>query len=118
MQTGPISCRYRTLTYVPTCQGWQYLAFVIHVYVRLIECWRQSSFMRTAFVLGAQEQALHYRQPERIEASIHPSDSGSYYIFIRYSERLVEAGIEPSVGSKGESDDHRPRPSTDCTRPN
>jgi len=59
--------------------------------------------MRTDFVLDALEQALHDRQPERADALIHHSDRGSQYVSIRYSERLAEAGIEPSVGSKGDS---------------
>ncbi len=62
--------------------------------------------MRTDFVLDALEQALYARQPERDGALIHHSDRGSQYVSIRYSERLAEAGIEPSVGSKGDSYDN------------
>ena len=61
--------------------------------------------MRTDFVLDALEQSLYDHQPERADALIHHSDRGSQYVSIRYSERLAEAGIEPSVGSKGDSDD-------------
>ena len=93
-------------TYVSTWQGWQYVAFVIDVYARRIVGWRQSSYMRTDFVLDALEQALYDRQPERTDALIHHSDRGSQYVSIRYSERLAEAGIEPSVGSKGDSYDN------------
>ncbi|MEC5215059.1 putative transposase, partial [Polaromonas sp. CG_9.5] len=93
-------------TYVSTWQGWQYVAFVIDVYARRIVGWRQSSSMRTDFVLDALEQALYDRQPERTDALIHHSDRGSQYVSIRYSERLAEAGIEPSVGSKGDSYDN------------
>ena len=93
-------------TYVSTWQGWQYVAFVIDVYARRIVGWRQSSSMRTDFVLDALEQALYDRQPERCDALIHHSDRGSQYVSIRYSERLAEAGIEPSVGSKGDSYDN------------
>lgn len=87
-------------------QGWQYVAFVIDVYARWIVGWRQSSSMRTDFVLDALEQALYDRQPERADALIHHSDKGSQYVSIRYSERLAEAGIEPSVGSRGDSYDN------------
>ena len=59
--------------------------------------------MPTDFVLDALEQALYDRQPERADTLIHHSDRGSQYVSIRYSERLAEAGIEPSVGSKGDS---------------
>jgi transposase InsO family protein len=93
-------------TYVSTWQGWQYVAFVIDVYARRIVGWRQSSSMRTDFVLDALEQALYDRQPQRDGALIHHSDRGSQYVSIRYSERLSEAGIEPSVGSKGDSYDN------------
>jgi putative transposase len=93
-------------TYVSTWQGWQYVAFVIDVYARRIVGWRVSSSMRTDFVLDALEQALYDRQPERTDALIHHSDRGSQYVSIRYSERLAEAGIEPSVGSRGDSYDN------------
>ena len=82
------------------------LVFVIDVYERRIVGWRRSSPMRTDFVLDALEQALYDRQPERTDALIHHSDRGSQYVSIRYSERLAEAGIEPSVGSKGDSYDN------------
>jgi putative transposase len=90
-------------TYVSTWQGWQYVAFVIDVYARRIVGWRQSSSMRTDFVLDALEQALYDRQPQRDHALIHHGDRGSQYVSIRYSERLAEAGIGPSVGSRGDS---------------
>jgi transposase InsO family protein len=62
--------------------------------------------MRTDFVLDALEQALYVRQPERSEGLVHHSDRGSQYVSIRYTERLAEAGIEPSVGSRGDSYDN------------
>ena len=93
-------------TYVSTWQGWLYVAFVIDVYARRIVGWRVNRSMHTDFVLDALEQALYARQPERDGALIHHSDRGSQYVSIRYSERLAEAGIEPSVGSKGDSYDN------------
>ena len=93
-------------TYVSTWQGWLYVAFVIHVFARRIVGWRVSSSMHTDFVLDALEQALCARQPERDSSLIHHSDRGSQYVSIRYSERLAEAGIEPSVGSRGDSCDN------------
>ena len=93
-------------TYVSTWQGWLYVAFVVDVFARRIVGWRVSSSMRTDFVLDALEQALYARQPERDDALIHHSDRGSQYVSIRYTERLAEAGIEPSVGSKGDSYDN------------
>lgn len=93
-------------TYVSTWQGWLYVAFVIDVFARRIVGWRVSSSMRTDFVLDALEQALYARQPERDSSLIHHSDRGSQYVSIRYSERLAEAGVEPSVGSRGDSYDN------------
>ena len=93
-------------TYVSTWQGWLYVAFVIDVFARRIVGWRVSSSMHTDFVLDALEQALYARQPERDDALIHHSDRGSQYVSIRYTERLAEAGIEPSVGSRGDSYDN------------
>ena len=93
-------------TYVSTWQGWVYVAFVIDVFVRRIVGWRVSRSMHTDFVLDALEQALYARQPERDSRLIHHSDRGSQYVSIRYSERLAQAGIEPSVGSKGDSYDN------------
>lgn len=93
-------------TYVSTWQGWLYVAFVIDVFTRRIVGWRVSSSMNTDFVLDALEQALYARQPEPENALIHHSDRGSQYVSIRYSERLGEAGIEPSVGSRGDSYDN------------
>jgi putative transposase len=93
-------------TYVSTWQGWLYVAFVIDVFARRIVGWRVSRSMHTDFVLDALEQALHARRPDREDALIHHSDRGSQYVSIRYTERLAEAGIEPSVGSKGDSYDN------------
>ena len=86
-------------TYVSTWAGFVYVAFVIDVFARRIVGWRVSRSMRTDFVLDALEQALYARQPERDASLIHHSDRGSQYVSIRYTERLAEAGIEPSVGS-------------------
>ena len=91
-------------TYVSTWQGWLYVAFVIDVYARRIVGWRVSRSMTTDFVLDALEQALYDRCPD--EDLIHHSDRGSQYLSIRYTERLNEAGIKPSVGSTGDSYDN------------
>jgi transposase InsO family protein len=92
-------------TYVSTWQGFVYVAFVIDVFARRIVGWRVSSSMHTDFVPDALEQALYARQPE-LGTLVHHSDRGSQYVFIRYTERLAEAGIEPSVGSRGDSYDN------------
>ena len=93
-------------TYVSTWQGFVYVAFVIDVFARRIVGWRVSSSMRTDFVLDALEQALYERKPGDDGGLIHHSDRGSQYVSIRYTERLAEAGIEPSVGSAGDAYDN------------
>ncbi|KWT08526.1 IS3 family transposase, partial [Pseudomonas amygdali] len=93
-------------TYVSTWQGFVYVAFIIDVFARFIVGWKVSSSARTDFVLGALEQALYARRPVKQGGLIHHSDRGVQYVSIRYTERLVEAGIEPSVGSVGDSYDN------------
>ena len=92
------------LTYVATWRGFVYVAFVIDVFARIIVGWRASGSLRTDLVLDALEQAL-YARPDT-DRLIHHSDRGSQYLSIRYTERLAEAGIEPSVGSVGDSYDN------------
>jgi len=92
-------------TYVATCQGFVYVAFVIDTFARRIVGWRVSRTAHADFVLDALEQALHDRRPVK-GGLIHHSDRGRQYVAIRYTERLLEAGIEPSVGSVGDSYDN------------
>jgi putative transposase len=92
-------------TYVTTWSGFVYVAFVIDAFARRIVGWRVSRSARAEFVLDALEQALHERQPLRRANLIHHSDRGVQYVSIKYTERLAEAGIEPSVGSVGDSHD-------------
>lgn len=93
-------------TYVSTWMGMIYVAFVIDVFARKIVGWRVSSSMTTAFVLDALNQAICQRRPTDADNLIHHSDRGSQYLAIRYTERLMEAGIDPSVGSVGDSYDN------------
>ena len=94
-------------TYVATRSGFVYVAFVIDAYARRIVGWRVSRTAHADFVLDALEQALHDRRPAK-GGLIHHSDRGRQYVAIRYTERLLEAGIEPSVGSVGDSYDNAP----------
>lgn len=93
-------------TYVPTQQGFVYVAFVTDAFARRIVGWRVSRSLRTDFVLDALEQALHRRRPVDGEPLIHHSDRGVQYVSLRYTERLKETGVEPSVGSVGDSYDN------------
>ena len=93
-------------TYVSTWAGFVYVAFVIDVYARYIVGWRVSRTAHASFVLDALEQAIHDRRPVHRGGLVHHSDRGSQYVSIKYTERLAEAGIEPSVGSVGDSYDN------------
>src|SRR6478609_6253006 len=68
--------------------------------------WRVSRTAHAGFVLDAPEQALHEPRPVRSSGLVHHSDRGVQYVSIKYTERLAEAGIEPSVGSVGDSYDN------------
>ena len=92
------------LTYVATWAGFVYVAFVIDVFSRAIVGWRVSRSLRSDLALDALEQALHAR-PDT-DGLVHHSDRGVQYLSIRYTERLIEAGIEGSVGSVGDSYDN------------
>lgn len=92
------------LTYVSTWRGFVYVAFVVDVFSRKIVGWRVSHSLRTDLALDALEQALYARSD--LDELVHHSDRGAQYLSIRYTERLAEAGIEPSVGSAGDSYDN------------
>ena len=93
-------------TYAATWAGFVYVAFVIDTFARRIVGWRVSRTAHAGFVLDALEQALHERRPAQGGGLVHHSDRGSQYLALRYTERLAEAGIEPSVGSVGDSYDN------------
>jgi putative transposase len=93
-------------TYVATWTGYVYVAFVIDAYARRIVGWRASRTAHASFVLDALEQALHDRRPVHRGGLVHHSDRGSQYVSIKYTERLALAGVEPSVGSVGDSYDN------------
>ena len=91
-------------TYVATWAGFVYVAFVIDVFSRMIVGWRVARTMTAELTLDALEQALWAR---KVKGNlIHHSDRGSQYLAIRYSERLIEAGIRASVGSVGDGYDN------------
>jgi len=93
-------------TYVSTWAGFVYVAFIIDVFARRIVGWRVSRTAHAGFVLDALEQALHARRPISGSGLVHHSDRGIQYLSTKYTERLAEAGLEPSVGSVGDSYDN------------
>jgi putative transposase len=102
--TRPNQLWVADLTYVATWSGFVYVAFITDVFARKIVGWRVSNSMRTDLVLDALEQAIWARKGA--EGVIHHSDRGSQYLSIRYTERLIEAGVESSVGSRGDAYDN------------
>src|SRR6266852_6014103 len=102
--TRPNQLWVSDFTYVATWRGFVYVAFVIDVFARRIVCWRASASLRTDLALDALEQAIWSRA--ETNGLVHHSDRGGQYVSIRYTERLAEAGMEPSVGSVGDSYDN------------
>jgi transposase InsO family protein len=93
-------------TYVSTWGGFVYVAFVIDTFARRIVGWRVSRSAHAGFVLDALEQAISDRRPIAGGGLVHHSDRGVQYVSIKYTERLAEAGLVPSVGSVGDSYDN------------
>jgi transposase InsO family protein len=104
--TRPNQLWVADFTYVATWRGFVYVAFVIDVFARYIVGWRVSASLATDFVLDALEQAIYDRCGTDRQELIHHSDRGTQYLSMRYTERLAEVGIAPSVGSRGDSYDN------------
>ena len=96
-------------TYVSTLAGWVYVAFVIDAYARRILGWKVSTSMTTDLVLDAINQAIFTRYREGVKdlsGLIHHNDAGSQYTSVRFTERLLEAGIDASIGTVGDAHDN------------
>jgi putative transposase len=104
--TRPNQLWVSDFTYVATWRGFVYVAFVIDVFARRIVGWRVSSSLATDFVLDALEQAIYDRCGQTPSGLVHHSDRGTQYLSMRYTDRLADAGIAPSVGSRGDSYDN------------
>ena len=104
--TRPNQLWVSDFTYVATWQGFVYVAFVIDVFARRIVGWRASATPRTDLALDALEQAISARRGADTAGLVHHSDRGTQYLSIRYTDRLADAGIELSVGSRGDAYDN------------
>lgn len=91
------------ITYVPTWEGFLYLAMVLDVFSRRVVGWAMANHMRTELVVDALEMALDQRRPEQV---IHHSDQGSQYTSIAFGNRCQEAGVNPSMGTVGDCYDN------------
>ncbi len=94
------------LTYVKTHSGWVYVAFIVDVFSRFVVGWQASRSLRADLALDALEMALWRRRATQLPGLVHHSDRGMQYLAVRYTERLAEAGVLASVGSKGDSYDN------------
>ena len=92
------------LTYVKTHRGWTYVAFIIDVFSRAVVGWQCSASLRSDLAIDALEMAIYSRNGRDLSALIHHSDRRVQYLSIRYTERLGDADIVASVGSKGDCD--------------
>ena len=104
--TRPNQLWVSDFTYVATWAGFVYVAFVIDVFARRLVGWRVSASLRTDFVLDALEQAIYERRAAGLTDLVHHSDRGTQYLSMRYTDRLADASIAPSVGSRGDSYDN------------
>lgn len=104
--TRPNQLWVSDFTYVATWRGFVYVAFVIDTFARRIVGWRASTSLQTGFVLDALEQAIYDRGDDALDGLVHHSDRGVQYLSITYTARLADAGIAPSVGSRGDSYDN------------
>ena len=104
--TAPNRLWVADLTYVKTHAGWVYVAFIVDVFSRYVVGWQASRSLRTDLALDALEMAILARRGEHLDGLIHHSDRGVQYLAIRYTERLAEAGVVTSVGSRGDSYDN------------
>lgn len=94
------------LTYVKTRSGWVYVAFIVDVVSRFVVGWHAARSLRADLALDALEMALWRRHAKQLSGLVHHSDRGTQYLAVRYTERLAEAGVVPSVGSRGDSYDN------------
>jgi transposase InsO family protein len=103
--TRPDQLWVADLTYVRTWEGWVYVAFVLDVFSRLLVGWQLASHLRTDLPLDALEMAIWRRQAE-LDGLVHHSDAGCQYTSFRYTSRLAELGVVPSIGSVADSFDN------------
>jgi putative transposase len=107
--TRPNQLWVADFTYVATWAGMVYVAFIIDVYSRMIVGWRAATSMKTSLVLDTLEMALWQRRREGItslDGLVHHTDAGSQYTSFAFTQRLIDAGVDPSVGSVGDAYDN------------
>ena len=101
--SGPNELWVADITYVPTWQGFLYLAVVVDAWSRRVVGWAMQTHLRTELVLEALDMAVWQRRPQNV---IHHSDQGSQYAAIAFGSRCKRAGVRPSMGSVGDCYDN------------
>jgi putative transposase len=91
------------ITYVPTWQGFLYLAVVLDAFSRKVVGWAMAEEMPTELVLSALNMALYTRKPTSV---IHHSDQGCQYTSLAFGHRCRQAGVRPSMGTVGDAYDN------------
>jgi len=104
-----VLCAAAHNTYVASWTGMVYVAFVIDVFSRRVVGWRAATDMTTPLVLDALEMALWTRRKDGITdlaGLVHHNDAGSQYTSIAFTQRLIDEGVDASVGSVGDAYDN------------
>jgi putative transposase len=101
--SGPDELWVADITYVPTQEGYLYLAVVIDAYSRKVVGWEMADHLRSELVLEALNMATGQREPEE---TVHHSDQGSQYTAIAFGEGREAEGVRPSMGSRGDCYDN------------
>jgi len=107
--TAPNQLWVADFTYVATWSGTVYVAFVFDVYSRRILGWRAARRMTTDLVLDCLEHALWSRRKDGVTdltGLIHHTDAGSQYTSFAFTQRLIDEGVDASVGSVGDAYDN------------
>jgi putative transposase len=107
--TAPNQLWVADFTYVATWSGTVYVAFVVDVFSRMIVGWRAATTMTTELVLDTLEHAVWTRRQRGVTdltGLVHHTDAGSQYTSFAFTHRLIDAGVDPSVGSAGDAYDN------------
>ena len=102
--TAPNQLWVADIKYVRSWQGWLYLAAVIDCYSRRVVGWSMRADLEAELVVDALEMAVARRRPTA--GLVHHSDQGSQYVSLVFGERCRTAGVQISMGSKGDAYDN------------
>jgi putative transposase len=107
--TAPNQLWVADFTYVATWSGTVYVAFIFDVFSRMIVGWRAATRMTTELVLDTLEHAIWTRRQAGVSdltGLVHHTDAGSQYVSFAFTQRLIDEGVDASVGSVGDAYDN------------